>query len=64
MREDDLRLIAGLGNWTNSDALMQIILARTFGTALEMKYGEFQESKAQIKESISKNFGDSLVSFG
>ncbi|KAI1719737.1 inner centromere protein, ARK binding region domain-containing protein [Ditylenchus destructor] len=61
MREDDMKLIAGLGDWGKSDALMQKALARTFGTVLERKYAEFQECKAQMKECISKNYGDALV---
>lgn len=63
MREEDIKLICEQGDWSKADSIMNKLLYEKFGTVLEKKLIEFQDCKAQLKECISKNFGDSMVLF-
>lgn len=56
-----MKLIASLGDWAKADTLMQKILSQKFGNLLATKFAEFQESKAEMKECISKHCGNAMV---
>uniref|UniRef100_A0A915ECP3 Uncharacterized protein n=1 Tax=Ditylenchus dipsaci TaxID=166011 RepID=A0A915ECP3_9BILA len=61
MREEDLRVVASLVDWSNSDKVLNKVFYEKYGKILEEKLTNFQECKAQMKDCIKNNYGDSMV---
>uniref|UniRef100_A0A915DB15 Inner centromere protein ARK-binding domain-containing protein n=1 Tax=Ditylenchus dipsaci TaxID=166011 RepID=A0A915DB15_9BILA len=61
MKEEDLKLIASIGDWSDVNKIMMQIYYEQFGKLLEQKLDKVQQGKLPIKECIKQLYGSSKV---